>query len=115
MEQTPLFGRVALIGMGLIGGSLALALRQHGLVGRLVGADHNPDHVTQALALGLVDEAGTDLGLAVRGCDLVVLATPVGTFAELAATIAPHIRSPAPNIPGRLPVLPHCSKAVGAS
>ena len=90
MEQTPLFRRVALIGMGLIGGSLALAMRQHGLVGRLVGADHNPDHVTQALALGLVDEAGTDLGLAVRECDLVVLATPVGTFAELAATMAPH-------------------------
>ena len=56
MAGSPLFRRVALIGLGLIGGSLALAMRRHGLAGRLVGADHNPDHVSQALALGLVNE-----------------------------------------------------------
>ena len=90
MAGTPLFRRVALIGLGLIGGSLALAMRRHGLAGRLVGADHNPDHVSQALALGLVDEAGTDAAAAVQGCDLIVLATPVGTLVGLAEAIAPH-------------------------
>jgi cyclohexadieny/prephenate dehydrogenase len=90
MAERPLFRRVAVIGLGLIGGSLALAMRRHGLAGRLVGADHNSDHVAQALALGLVDEAGADVGAAVQGCDLIVLATPVGTLAALAAAIAPH-------------------------
>ncbi len=90
VANPPLFRRVAVIGMGLIGGSLALAMRRHGLAGRLVGGDHNPDHVAQARALGLVDEASSDLAAAVRDCDLIVLATPVGTFADLAALIAPQ-------------------------
>ncbi len=92
MTTPPLtpFRRVAVIGLGLIGGSLALAMRRHGLADRLVGADHNPDHVAQALARGLVDEGGTDAGAAVTGADLIVLSTPVGTLANLATAIAPH-------------------------
>ncbi len=83
-----LFERVAIIGIGLIGSSLALALRKHGLARRVVCADSNPVHVAKALELSLVDEAGTDLAAAVKGADLVVLCTPVGALAALAAEIA---------------------------
>ncbi len=85
----PLFERVALIGIGLIGSSLALAIRRHGLARRVVCADRDPGHVRLALELGLVDEASPDLAPMVRGADLVVLCTPVGGFAALAAEMAP--------------------------
>ncbi|MEI6558195.1 MAG: prephenate/arogenate dehydrogenase family protein [Rhodospirillaceae bacterium] len=87
----PLFERMALIGIGLIGASLALAARRRGLARRVVTADCNPDHVRRAQELGLVDEASTDLGAMVDGADLVVLCTPVGSFAALAAALAPHL------------------------
>ncbi|MEY2882439.1 MAG: hypothetical protein RL490_163 [Pseudomonadota bacterium] len=119
----PLFQRAALIGIGLIGASLALAMRRHRLAQRIVCADANPDHVAKALELGLVDAASTDLGAMVRGADLVVLCTPVGTMAELASAIAPHcapgsivtdvgsvkelvIREVAPRLPAHVHLVP---------
>ena len=68
---------VTIIGLGLIGGSLGLSLRQHGIATRLVGLEHNPAHARRALALGLVDELATDLPAAVRRADLVVVAVPM--------------------------------------
>ena len=88
----PLFEKIALIGIGLIGGSLALAARRGGLARRVVSADREPEHVRLALELGLVDEASTDLAAMVAGADLVVLCTPVGSFAALAAEIAPQLK-----------------------
>ncbi len=85
----PLFERVALIGIGLIGSSLALAIRHHRLARRVVCADRDPEHVRLALDLGLVDEASTDLAAMLAGADLVVLCTPVGSFGTLAGDIAP--------------------------
>jgi cyclohexadieny/prephenate dehydrogenase len=87
----PLFERVALIGIGLIGASMALAIRHHGLARQVVCVDANPDHVATALALNLVDAADTELAPMVAGADLVVLCTPVGTLAGLAAALAPHL------------------------
>ena len=87
----PLFERMALVGIGLIGSSLALAARRGGLARRIVAADANPDHVATALELGLTDEADTDLAAMVTGADLVVLCTPVGSFGALAEAIAPHL------------------------
>ena len=68
---------VTIIGLGLIGGSLALSLRQHGLAHRCIGVEQNPAHARRALELGLVDELETDLPTAVRRADLVVVAVPV--------------------------------------
>ena len=87
----PLFEKIALIGIGLIGSSLALAARRGGLARRVVCADREPGHVREALELGLVDEADTDVAAMVAGADMVVLCTPVGGFGALAAEIAPHL------------------------
>lgn len=68
---------VTIIGLGLIGGSLALSLRQHGLAQRLIGVEASEAHARRALQLGLVDEIEVDLTAAVRRADLIVVAVPM--------------------------------------
>ncbi|MBF9236214.1 prephenate dehydrogenase [Hymenobacter sp. BT683] len=68
---------VTIIGLGLIGGSLALSLRHHGLAQRLIGVEANDAHARRALELGLVDEVEADLDRAVRQADLIVVAVPM--------------------------------------
>jgi prephenate dehydrogenase len=72
----------AIIGVGLIGGSMALALREKGLAQKIIGVEGNPVHAQEALDRGLVDEC-QDLDTAVRSADLVVLAIPVNAVEEL--------------------------------
>ncbi len=81
------FGRVAIVGCGLIGGSVAAALRARGLCSALVG--YSPADGEQALALGLVDTLAPTLEAAIAGADLVVLAAPVSVNAGLMPAIAP--------------------------
>jgi len=78
---------IAIIGLGLIGGSLALSLRQHGLARRLVGLEANADYGRRALALGLVDEIAPDLPAAVAGADLIVVAVPMDAL----LTVLPQV------------------------
>lgn len=85
----PLFQRIAVIGIGLIGGSLAQACRGK-IAARVTGLDTDPTHRKRAVELGLVDEAA-DLPRGAAGADLVVLAVPVGSLAEVAARIAPFL------------------------
>lgn len=85
----PPFARVAIIGVGLMGGSLALALREAGLAGRVVGYGNDPASLRTALARRVIDEAAPDAASAAAGSDLVVLATPVGAMAQSFAAIAP--------------------------
>ena len=68
---------ITIIGLGLIGGSLALSLRQHGLATRLIGVEANPTYARRALELGLVDEMEADLAAAVAPAALVIVAVPV--------------------------------------
>lgn len=68
---------ITIIGLGLIGGSLALSLRQHGLATRLIGVEANPAYVRRALELGLVDEIAPDLAAALAPASLVVVAVPM--------------------------------------
>ena len=70
-------GRVAIVGVGLIGGSLAIALRRAGAVTTLVATDRDLQALERAVALGVIDEASESLSEAVRGADLVVVALPV--------------------------------------
>lgn len=86
-----LFRRMAVIGIGLIGSSLARACASRGLVETVVCGDHDPVHVQQALELEVASEATVDLAAAVRGADLVVLAVPIGACGAVAAVIAPHL------------------------
>ncbi len=88
----PLFNRLLLIGIGHIGASIAGALKLHpGIVKQLVISDSNPEHLRRAEALKLGDEYIASAAEAVKGADCVILCTPVGTFAELAEAIAPHL------------------------
>jgi prephenate dehydrogenase len=80
-------GRVALLGTGLIGGSLAAGLKRHRLASRIIG--FSAGDAGAALELGLVDEVADAPELAVAGCDAVVLAAPVSVNAALMARIGP--------------------------
>ncbi|MFN4262379.1 MAG: prephenate dehydrogenase [Thioalkalivibrionaceae bacterium] len=81
-------GRLAVLGAGLIAGSAALALRRAGAVRHVVGFGRNRDHLEDALRLGIVDEATTDLSRAVAGADVIILATPVGAMGAIAESLA---------------------------
>lgn len=76
------FNRVAIIGLGLMGGSWGLALKQHGFSGRRVGCDRR-EILERALARAAVDEAVEDVSAAAAKADLIILAAPVGTILEL--------------------------------
>jgi cyclohexadieny/prephenate dehydrogenase len=88
-EAQPLFERMALIGIGLIGSSLARAARRHGLARSIVCCARTKATLAKALELGLVEEACLDAAEAVRGADLVVVCSPIGTYAEIGARIGP--------------------------
>ena len=87
-----MFDKVALIGLGLIGSSLGRALRGNGLAARIAGAARTEATCETALRIGFVDEAGTDPAAAVADADLVVIGTPVGTYATVADIIAPALK-----------------------
>ena len=85
------FSRVALIGLGLVNSSLARVLREKAPATEIVGCARSQATIDKATELGFVDRVTLDAAEAVEGCDLVVLGTPVGTFAPLAAKIGPHL------------------------
>jgi len=90
--MTPIYERVALIGLGLIAGSMALAMREKGLAREIVGHARSADTRAVALEIGLVDRVCETAAEAVEGADLVVLAVPVGAMGGVAAEIAPHLK-----------------------
>ena len=89
---TPLFARVALIGMGLIGSSLARAMRQKNLAGHIAGCVKSEASRAKCLEMGLADSMHDNPAEAAAGTDLVVLCTPIGTYANLAEAVAPHLK-----------------------
>ncbi|MFA7431570.1 MAG: prephenate/arogenate dehydrogenase family protein [Rhodospirillaceae bacterium] len=91
MTGTPLFNRVAFIGIGLIGSSLARVIKRDGLAGTVVCSARSDGTRDKALELGIVDAAYADAREAVAGADLVVLATPIGVYGALAEEIGPHL------------------------
>lgn len=93
MSDSPQFDRVAIIGIGLIGSSLAHATRANGLAGHIAGHDADPDIRRRSEALGLVDSMHDDVGDAVAGADLVIAATPVGACGAVARAIRDHLAS----------------------
>jgi prephenate dehydrogenase len=78
--------RLAVIGIGLIGGSLALSLKKKGFVTNVIGVDNNPDHQAEALRLGIVDEIMT-LEDAVKLSDIIAIATPVNIAEKLLPSV----------------------------
>ncbi|MFN8543347.1 MAG: prephenate dehydrogenase/arogenate dehydrogenase family protein [Candidatus Binatia bacterium] len=86
------FERITIAGVGLIGGSFALAVRAAGLAGEIVGYGRTIASLEAARALGLIDRIAADPAEAVRGAELIVLAAPVGALVELAERFRPHAR-----------------------
>jgi len=78
--------RLAVIGIGLMGGSLALSLKKKGFVSNVIGVDNNPDHQAEALRLGIVDEIRS-LEDAVKLSDIIAIATPVNIAEKLLPSI----------------------------
>jgi prephenate dehydrogenase len=83
--------RLVVIGVGLIGGSFALALKQAGAVRTVAGLGRDPAAMTRALALGIVDEVCESPEQAMRGADLVLLAAPVGQTGAILASLLPYL------------------------
>ena len=90
-QQKVFFQRVALIGLGLIGSSLARAIKRHGLAGEIVGHARSKETREVALGLGFIDRAAVTAAAAVKGADLVVIAVPVGVTGAIAQEIAPAL------------------------
>src|SRR5580704_12248880 len=86
-----IFRRVAIIGFGLIGSSLARAIRAHGLADEIVACDHGEEARATIARLGLADRVTADPADAVAGADLVVLATPLGAYTAVAQAMAPAL------------------------
>lgn len=87
----PVFRKVVIFGVGLIGGSFALALRKAGSVAEVVGFGRSTETLEQARQLGILDRIGEDIAREVRAADLVMLATPVAQMADILQRIAPHL------------------------
>ncbi len=81
--MTVSFARMALIGCGLIGGSLALGVKKTGLVNEVVGLDHHQDVLQVALNRGVIDRIAENLRECVTGADLIVLAVPVPAMSAI--------------------------------
>jgi len=85
------FKTVSIIGVGLIGGSISLALKEKGLVNKIIGYGRNEERLKLALKRGIVDEITTSLQEASLS-DLVVLATPLGVFEKIVYDLAKFIK-----------------------
>lgn len=83
-----------IFGVGLIGGSVAMALKKAGYSQQIVGIDRNPASLAIAIELGVIDIATNNISEAMKAADLVLIATPVAQIPEILQLIKPHL---APN------------------
>ncbi|MDT8363917.1 MAG: prephenate dehydrogenase/arogenate dehydrogenase family protein [Nitrosomonas sp.] len=83
--------KLVVIGVGLIGGSFALALRQGGHVSHITGIGRSRQNLQRAIELGIIDEQTDDFSHALQGADFVLLAAPVGQNVGILQRIAPHL------------------------
>ncbi len=90
--EKQLFGKVAIIGVGLMGGSLGMALRNRRLAGEVVGVFRDQGKIENALMLGAVDKGTVHLSEAVENAELVVLAAPVGMSIPIIKEILPLLK-----------------------
>jgi cyclohexadieny/prephenate dehydrogenase len=92
-KTSPLFEKIALIGAGLIGSSIAHAARRAGLVRHVAGYVPRAETRARAEKAGFADSLHAELKPAVENADLVILATPIGAYASLAPSIARHLKN----------------------
>ncbi len=87
-----MFGRIALIGIGLIGSSIAHATRRANLAGHIAGYSRSAESLEQARRVGFADSLHGSAAECAGDADLIILATPVGSFGALAKEIAPALK-----------------------
>jgi len=92
LSVTQIYNKVALIGLGLIAGSIGYAVKRDGLAASVVGHARTPDTRAAALELGFVDAVFKTAAEAVVDADLVILCVPVGAMAAVAKEIAPNLK-----------------------
>ena len=90
--MSAMFDRVAFVGIGLIGSSLARVMRRDGLAGEIVACARRPETLAKAMELKLADRVTADPAEAVAGADLVVIATPLSAYAEVGSRLAPALK-----------------------
>jgi prephenate dehydrogenase len=88
-----MLNKVVICGVGLIGGSFALALKAAGAAKEIVGLGRTPAPLEEARRLGIIDRVAIDWADALRGADLVLLGMPVGQMAPVMAALVPHLGS----------------------
>jgi len=91
-NPSPLFGRIALIGIGLIGSSLSHAIRRRGLADEIAVSTRSQETLDRARELGLGDCYSTNVAEAVDGADLVILSVPLGVMGTVAEAISDHLK-----------------------
>lgn len=84
--------KITIFGVGLIGGSFALALKKAGAVTQVVGVGRSAASLERAKELGIIDQIGGSVAEAVNGADLVLVAAPVAQTERILSSIAPHLR-----------------------
>lgn len=87
--------QLTIIGVGLIGGSLARALKQRGYCNEVVGCGRDGSHLQKAVELGVIDRFSTDIGEAVTGADMVVVAVPLGAMESCFRAMIGHLAADA--------------------
>ena len=87
-----MFKKIAIFGVGLIGGSFALALKNAHAVERVIGLGRTASSMARAIELGIIDEVTISVADAVRDADLVLVAAPVAQTESILAAIAPHLQ-----------------------
>jgi cyclohexadieny/prephenate dehydrogenase len=92
IDRRPLIGRLAIVGLGLIGSSIARAAKRQGLAGVIVGSDESESVRDCARKIGFCDEVANDSADAVRQADVTILCVPVGANAAVLRNIGPHLR-----------------------
>ena len=91
MSDMKPFKQITILGVGLIGASLALSCRQRKLVGHIVGFGRNAANLKNAQERNIIDSGSTDLKTAVEGSDLIILCTPVGVLVERVREMVPFL------------------------
>jgi cyclohexadieny/prephenate dehydrogenase len=89
----PLFEKLCIIGIGLIGSSIARAVRKHQLVKSIAIADASAETLKEAETLKLGDAYHADAGVAARDADLIIICVPIGAYVEIGQAIAPNLKS----------------------
>jgi len=86
-----MLNKITIIGVGLIGGSLAKAIKENQLANKVCGYGRDQSRLEKAKNTNIIDELSTNIDEAVKGADIVVIATPVGTFKQILEAIEPLI------------------------